>query len=293
MPGAAQRDCGAHATRGVARLGALVALVALICAFTAAQARAATYTVGTTADNAGTCVPTSTSCSLRQLIDYEDALASTPSPADVIVVPAGSYTLSNGPLVIDQSVAIDGAGARQTNIYQQTTSATSRVFDIQLNAQLGLTPTVTIAGLATFFGAADSSNGFFGGDIRNRGNLTLSGDLIANGNTNSGSGAGISNDGGTMDVTHSLVENNFSDEVEGGGDSGGSRTTGTAPSARASSPSMIRRSPAMTRDSAAGSSAGATAPARTPPRSSTRRSPTTTAATAAPRVADSWTARAR
>ena len=97
---------------------------------------------------------------MRQLIDYEDALASTPSPADVIVVPAGSYALSNGPLVIDQSVAIDGAGARQTNIYQQTTSATSRVFDIQLNAQLGLTPTVTIAGLATFFGAADSSNGF-------------------------------------------------------------------------------------------------------------------------------------
>ena len=42
-----------------------------------------------------------------------------------------------------------------------------------------------------------------------------------------------------MDVTHSLVENNFSDEVEAGGDSGGSRTTGTAPSARASSPSMI------------------------------------------------------
>ncbi len=210
----------------MARLGALVALVALICAFTAAQARAATYTVGTTADNAGTCVPTSTSCSLRQLIDYEDALASTPSPADVIVVPAGSYTLSNGPLVIDQSVAIDGAGARQTNIYQQTTSATSRVFDIQLNAQLGLTPTVTIAGLATFFGAADSSNGFFGGDIRNRGNLTLSGDLIANGNTNSGSGAGISNDGGTMDVTHSLVENNFSDEVEGGGDSGGIQNYG-------------------------------------------------------------------
>jgi hypothetical protein len=149
-----------------------------------------------------------------------------PNPPDTIAVPANSYTLTLGPLIINQNMSIAGAGARATSIYQQTTSATSRVFDIQKNASLGLTPSVVISGVSMFFGKADSTNGFFGGDVRNAGNLTLSEDQISNGTTTSGSGAGISNAGGMLTVTHSLISNNFSSNPSGGGDSGGIQNYG-------------------------------------------------------------------
>jgi IPT/TIG domain len=187
----------------------------------AAQARAATYTVGDTIDAGGTCAPDSDKCSLRQLIDVENGLASTPSQPDTIVLPAGTYELTNGPLIIDQSLTIAGAGARTTRIEQKTTSSTSRVFDIQPNAQLGVTPTVVISGVTMAYGKADSTNGSFGGDVRNQANLLLSEDLIENGTTTSGSGGGISNDGGQLILTHSLVWNNRSTNPDGGGIAGG------------------------------------------------------------------------
>jgi hypothetical protein len=142
------------------------------------------------------------------------------------VVPASNYSLTQGPFVIDQSVTIASAGAFTTNIVQDTTSATSRVFAIQKNGNLNLTPTVTISGLAMFYGKADSTNNFFGGDIRNQGILTLSEDEIAQGSTTSGSGGGISNDGGTLTLTHSLVWNNSSTNSGAGGDSGGIQNYG-------------------------------------------------------------------
>jgi hypothetical protein len=44
---------------------------------------------GTPSDLTGTCQnPASGTCSLRQLIDDENALAATPNPADTIDVPA-------------------------------------------------------------------------------------------------------------------------------------------------------------------------------------------------------------
>ena len=208
----------------------LVALLAclLLCAIgLATQARAATYTVGTTSDPVGVaCTPSSGTCSLRGLLTYENSMKTTPSPPDTIMVPAGSYLLSQGPLTVDQSVNIAGAGAQTTQIDQETTSPTSRVFDIQRKANSGVTPTAVISGLAMAFGKADSTNGYFGGDVRNQGILTLSEDLIEDGSTSSGSGGGISNYGGTLTLTHSLVWNNSSTNPNGGGDSGGIQNYG-------------------------------------------------------------------
>ena len=105
---------GRHIARPGSFRAAIVALVVVATAALAGQAQAATFTVGTTFDTApGTpCTPSSGTCSLRQLVEYENGLASTPNPPDTINVPAGSYSVTNGELKINQSVDIAGAGAR-------------------------------------------------------------------------------------------------------------------------------------------------------------------------------------
>ncbi len=192
-------------------LAALLAVLAVAGAGFAARAKAATYTVAVTGDPTGTCPLTSNKCSLRQLINDENALSTAPSPPDTIVLRAGNYTLSQGPLAVNQSLIIVGAGAQSTQIDQETplTAMTSRVFDIVGNPKVNPMPAVLISSVAMAFGKADSTNGYFGGDIRNRAILTLSEDLIEDGSA-AGTGGGISNDGGMLILTHSLVWNNTS-----------------------------------------------------------------------------------
>jgi len=204
----------------------VVAVLAIAIAF-AAPAQAATYTVGTVNDTTGTCqAPSSGTCSLRQLIDYENALPTTPSPVDTIVIPANyDIDLQSGALTITQSVSIAGGGANTTEVFQGSESP-DRVFDIQI-PEGGSVPTVNISGLSIADGTANANNGYFGGDIRNQGTLTLSEDVIASGLASAGSGGGISNDGGTLTVTHSLVSNNTSTCC--GGDSGGIQNYGPNP----------------------------------------------------------------
>jgi hypothetical protein len=198
-------------------------LVALAGAWAlAAAAQATTYTVGTTEDLTTVCEkPGEGKCSLRGLINFENSQPST-NPADTIVVPANSYSLTNGELTIQRSVSIVGAGAREVSIFQQSQVA-SRVFAIQSNPRTPrVIPTVTISGVSMVFGRATANNGFFGGDIRNRATLTLSEDEITHGSTEDGSGGGISNEGGTLTLTHSLVTINESTNLPtgAGGDSG-------------------------------------------------------------------------
>ncbi len=220
---------------GIASARCSLALAA--AAGLAASAQAATYTVGTTEDLTGICeVPASGTCSLRQLIAYENSLLETPNPPDTIDVPAPEgvafYDLSNGPLTIYKSVSIVGAGARAVNIFQESDSETaSRVFLVEPDPRNKIVPTVTISGLSMVFGHANASNGYFGGDILNEATLTLNEDDITNGTAEEGSGAGISNDGGTLTVTHSLVANNYStNQPDGaGGDSGGIQNVGPNP----------------------------------------------------------------
>jgi hypothetical protein len=206
------------------RSAAVVAVVLLALASAcglAASALAATYTVGTTADTEGNCEnPETEACSLRQLINHENLLPST-NPPDTIVIPANTYSLTNGALTIQRSVSIVGAGAREVSIFQQTQVA-SRVFVVQPNPRTPrVIPTVTISGVSMVFGRANANNGSFGGDVLNKATLTLSEDEITHGTAESGSGGGISNDGGTLTLTHSLVTTNESTNPNGaGGDSG-------------------------------------------------------------------------
>ncbi|HYM54962.1 MAG TPA: choice-of-anchor Q domain-containing protein, partial [Solirubrobacteraceae bacterium] len=188
-----------------------------------ASAQAATYTVGTLKDLAGTCAtPASGSCALRQLINYENKLATTPSPPDAIVVPGGQYDLSKGELVITQSLAIVGAGARTTHVDVPVGVAASRVFNIQI-PNGGSAPAVVISGLEISGGTANEGNGFFGGDVHSAGQLVLDEDWITEGTASSG--GGISNDTGTLVVERSLVSGNHAST--GGGDSGGIQNHGS------------------------------------------------------------------
>jgi hypothetical protein len=194
----------------------LAAAVAL-----AASARAATYTVGKTSDTPRyeTCPePTSGNCSLRQLIEYEDALPEAPSPADVIVVPSGKYELLYGTLRVEKSLAIVGAGARTTLVDIAPDGYHERVFSTISPGESG----VAIAGLeiAGGTGVGDEAYASFGGDIRNTGSLLLSEDWITEGSA--AAGGGIANAEGTLVLERSLVSaNHATTEQDGEGGEGG------------------------------------------------------------------------
>ncbi len=136
-------------------------------------------------------------------------------------MPPGSYDLSNGALTITQNLDIAGAGATSTTVVQASKTP-DRVFDVEVPAVgtvANLTvPTVTISGLTIEGGTSPGGPipGPFGGDVLNcEANLTLSEDLITDGTAHGGAGGGISNDGGTMTVTHSLVYGNKADASGG------------------------------------------------------------------------------
>ncbi len=207
--------------------GATVLVALVVTTALAASARAATYTVGTTEDTpSGEKCPTPTSgtCSLRQLIEYENGLETPPSPPDILVLPAGKYELHYGPLSITQSLVIVGAGARTTTVHMSTdTDFPGRVFDVD-------SPTESATGIfgleiADGTANADESYGEFGGDIRNTtGDLLLGEDWITEGTATDG--GGISNDGGTLVIERSLVSGNHA--IGDVGDSGGIQNYGTA-----------------------------------------------------------------
>jgi hypothetical protein len=206
------------------RIAVAVLLALLTAAGLAASAQAATYTVGTNNDVAGACAPSSQTCSLRQLIEYENQLPATPSPPDAILVPANSYSLSNGALLITQTLAIIGAGARTTSVGVPAGIPAQRVFEVKPPANGGESPSVVIAGFEISGGTANESNGSFGGDVYNSASLVLNEDWITQGSASSG--GGISNDTGVMAVQHSLVSRNHA--TSGGADSGGIQNHGSA-----------------------------------------------------------------
>jgi hypothetical protein len=192
----------------------------------ATSAQAATYTVGTLSDETGTCPePASGKCSLRQLVEYENALPTPPSPSDVITLPSGRYNLTHGTLAITQSLVILGAGARTTDV-DVPEGTLERVFDIRLPIGTSpVVPSVAILGLEISGGTANANNGGFGGNVRNQGaKVVLSEDWITGGSAFDG--GGISNETGTLVVDHSLVSGNHANA--GPGDSGGIQNYGSA-----------------------------------------------------------------
>ena len=183
-------------------------------------AHAATITVNTTVDE----LNANGNCSLREAIQAAnsdtavDACAAG-SGADIIVLPAGLYTLSiggsgedfndTGDLDIAGDVTINGAGAATTIIHQDRMD---RVFDINAPATV-----VAISGLTIRNGRPPgSSGGGSGGGIRNDGTLTLTSSAVS-GNSACGTcqGGGIRNNG-TLTVTNSTISGNSAGSNGGG-----------------------------------------------------------------------------
>ena len=108
--------------------------------FLPASPFATTFPVTKTEDtNDGTCDP---DCSLREAIDA----ANTNPGADDVPVPAGTYLLTLGQLVVSDDVDIAGAGQTNTII---DGNATGRVFEIQASTTVDISGVTIQNGLIT------------------------------------------------------------------------------------------------------------------------------------------------
>jgi CSLREA domain-containing protein len=179
-----------------------------------AHSAAGTFDVNTTADtpdaNAGngTCADAAGACSLRAAVQEANALVA----GSTINVPSGNYQLTAGVLTVANEMMINGAGARTTTVHGNPATSPDRVFFVTAAANA-----VTISGLTLTGGRATDAAGFFGGDVRNEGNLILREDTITGGSASSGGGVG--NVGGALVIERSTITGNSA--LTGGGDSGG------------------------------------------------------------------------
>ena len=148
----------------------------------AAPANAAVFTVTTNQDTFPSQVPcTALSCSLRSAV--EAAVANGNGPPDQIVVPAATYTLTQGALSVGSSatgITIAGAGATTTTI---TAGGASQVLTLGGETSVSVTG-VTLAG-------GTSSDGP-GGNVSVGNTATLALDHVRVTGGTATSGAGIS-----------------------------------------------------------------------------------------------------
>jgi CSLREA domain-containing protein len=215
---------------------ALLVTLAMPLRSTTAQAAALTFVVTSTADapdahpGQGVCADTAGQCTLRAAA--QEANAQLGGSVITIMVPAGTYNLTLGPLnLLDNTVAIDGAGDQTTIIVGQG----SRVLAVASAARALLT------GLTLTGGNAGGDNG---GGIHNAGALALSHTVVVSNtagqppvlpascvcewgggiynaagatldavdsvimDNTAGFGAGIANDGGTVTLTATALRGN-------------------------------------------------------------------------------------
>ena len=144
----------------------------------------ATFTVTTTADGGAG--------SLRQAITDANGNAE----ADVINLPAGTYTLTSGELDITSEVTITGAGAGTTII---DGNAADRVFNLPNSAS-----NLTLTDLTVQNG---SNNGNGGGILVNNSAAQLTATRVIITGNNAHDGAGIYNEG-TITLTDVVISNN-------------------------------------------------------------------------------------
>ena len=201
---------------------------ALIVLFSTTPARAAVFTVTTTADDVdaapgdGACAAVGGGCTLRAAIQEANALAG----ADSISVPAGTYTLTiagrdedsaaTGDLDIGgafgDDLAITGAGASATVI---DGNGIDRVFHVCPSGFNCVPNNIAISDL-TITGGDPLTDG--GGGLRNRAILTLTRVLVAANVISVACGAGIDNtDTGTLAVVDSTIRGNTAGGSGGGG----------------------------------------------------------------------------
>ena len=167
-------------------------LIPLACALLAlalvapANGMAATFTVNTTAD---TSVPegctTVPACSLRDAIQRAGESA---DPEDLVVVPAGNYSISNGELSVfgGGAVTIRGAGTRTTVI---DAHQTSRVFN--LAADRVTIEAVTITGGVAPEGIGPELPGDGGGILAYEADQLVLNAVSVSGNSAARNGGGI------------------------------------------------------------------------------------------------------
>ncbi len=222
------------------RARAVIPLVLAALAVAVAPAQAADVIVNTTADSPSStspCTPEPGGCTLREAIEAA-------GPTDVVRVPAGTYGLTQGPLLPNGDTIV-GAGARTTIIDGTNTSkvlyvttAGNQVSGVTITRGNGLAvqapavggailvnSTFAPAGLTLTNSTVSASNAPAGGGIGSNGTLTLVGSTVS-GNTvfTNGSdavGGGIAVIGGTTTLRNSTVSGNVvgSDELttQGGG----------------------------------------------------------------------------
>ena len=207
---------------GMGLVARAAALALLALCLPAGSASAATFVVTNPADapdnnlSDGVCAAgslTNIGCTLRAAVQQANA---SPTVADEITVPAGTYNLtqpvpvsapddSGGDLDITSPVTINGAGARSVIVDQQVPD---RVFEV---SGLGA---VFLRGLTITGGASGATQG---AGIFNQGDLTVENSTIR-GNSGAANGGGISNDfSATLVVDHSQVSGNVARGFLGGG----------------------------------------------------------------------------
>lgn len=162
---------------------ALVALALL----PPAASQAATFTVNTTDDATvvGGCT-TDPACSLR---DALNAATGSTDPEDLVVVPAGNYSISLGELSVsgEGTVTVRGAGARKTVI---DAHQTSRVF--KLSAERAVLEGLTVTGGVTNATSGGEVPGDGAGILAYEADEAVLRGLTVSGNVASQNGAGIS-----------------------------------------------------------------------------------------------------
>ncbi len=201
----------------------------------ASMASAAIITVTTTNDEYDD--DTDDQCSLREAIkavSKEGEYGGCPAGSDgaVISLPAGVYTLTRTyittensnyagdlDLDIDGALTISGAGAGTTIIMMATDIVTpDRVLEIRKG-------NITIKGVTIING--QSITGSHGGGIYNRDTLTVTNSAVNNNTTGAGSGNGSGGNGGgiynesVMTIINSTVNSNTTGAGTGDNDTGG------------------------------------------------------------------------
>ena len=171
-----------------------------------------TFTVNSNADP-GTGACDAAECTLREAVAAANANAGTDTIAfDPSVT--GTITLTNGELLLSDSVQIVGKGA---NVLAVSGNDASRIFEIADGV------TATISGLTIRNGRAplnSTADAFGGGLLNGSGTLNLSfchvtnnkaiGGTAANGNGGFGNGGGIDNNsGGTVTIANCTLSGNI------------------------------------------------------------------------------------
>lgn len=194
----------------------LAILATLIAsALLAGPAQALEYVVNSTGDQPDAspgdqvCDSDTQGCTLRAAID--EARSDDNFLDNTIRVPPGTYNVSSA-LTPGFTTHILGTSARSTVIRRTPGAGTTRVFEIDF-------ATVDISGVTIRDGRADSSNNFFGGNIRAQNStVTISNSTITGGH--GASGAGISNVRGSLTVRSSTIAANAADIPFEGNDGG-------------------------------------------------------------------------